>query len=345
MSQFEKISIYVPDYIENILAKDAQLFEVFKTGKREINKNRFLGMLISGYYYKYTEECGQRKKKLEQVINSCGTQISSKQRAELCEQINSNILMPQLPKRRNAEYKKLSLKPTAVTETIISTIYSELGMNDSLSQYFCRMLMSYCSKPLFERERIIFSDNYEFFEQACKDGALVSFSLIWRPEYIYTAFPYDIATSHEEMMNYVLCQTRNTETNDPQASVFRLSRIKNPCMSGKTDSLSDIVVSRLERMKKYAPQYPINNDDEICVKLNDQGEILYNKMYYSRPPYERLEHREDGHYYFFKCSGDQVLFYFQRFGWGNAEIIFPNYLREKMMNLHKSAFEIYLNQS
>ena len=31
MGYFEKISIYVPDYANTILTRDAQLFEVFKT--------------------------------------------------------------------------------------------------------------------------------------------------------------------------------------------------------------------------------------------------------------------------------------------------------------------------
>ena len=46
MSYLEKISIYVPDYVNMILTKDAQLFEVFKTGTKEINKNRFLSLLM-----------------------------------------------------------------------------------------------------------------------------------------------------------------------------------------------------------------------------------------------------------------------------------------------------------
>lgn len=304
---------------------------------------RFLSLLIIGYYYKYTEECSHRKKQLGKLIDDCMSLSSSEQRDELCERINSELLLPELPKRKKIGYKKLSLKPTAATSTIIGTINEELGYRDSLSQYFCRMLMNYCEKPLYERERIIFSENYDFFTRACKNRALVSFSLIWHPEIIYSAIPYEIVTSHEEMMNYVLCQTRSPETDEPKATVFRLSRIKNPCMSGKTDTLSDTVVSRLERMKKYAPQYPIDFDDEICVRLSDEGEELYRKMYYSRPMYEHIEHKQNRHYYYFNCSGSQVLFYFQRFGWGNAEILSPAPLREKMIELHRTALEAYFH--
>ena len=341
MSYYEKISIYVPESVNTILTRDAQLFEVFKTGTREINRNRFLSLLTIGYYYQYTEECKERKKKIEELIASCMVRSTEAQRTRLCEAINNGLLLPQLPMRRKTKYIKLSLKPTDATITVINTINDELDSAESLSQYYCRMLMSYCEKPLFERERIIFSNYYEFFTKACKDRALVSFSLIWNPEIIYSAVPYEIVTSHEEMMNYVLCQTRHPETDEPRASVFRLSRIKNPCMSGRTDTLSGTVIDRLERMKKYAPQYPIDNDDEICVKLNDVGEDLYRRMYFSRPAYERVEHKDDGHYYYFNCSDTQALFYFQRFGWGTAEILSPVYLREKMIELHKTALESY----
>ena len=341
LSCYEKISIYVPENVDIILTRDAWLFEVFKTGTREINRNRFLSMLTLGYFHQYTEECKKRKEKLEKLINSCMVRSTEAQRIRLCEEINNGLLLPQLPRRKKTGYKKLSLKPTAATITVINTITEGLKADESLSHFYCRMLISYCEKPLFERERIIFRDNYEFFTKACKDRSLVSFSLIWHPEIVYTAIPYEIATSHEEMMNYVLCQTRSPETDEPRASVFRLSRIKNPCMSSKTDTLCDTVADRLERMKQYAPQYPINNDDEICVRLNDAGEDLYRRMYFSRPAVERVEHRDDGHYYYFSCSDTQALFYFQRFGWGTAEIISPAFLREKMIELHQTALEAY----
>lgn len=341
MSYFEKISIYVPDSINTILTRDAQLFEVFKTGTREINRNRFLSLLTIGYYYQYTEECKERKERLEKLINSCMVRSTETQRTRLCEEINNGLLLPQLPMRKKSKYIKLSLKPTDATVTVISTIIGELEPDESLSQYFCRMLISYCEKPLFERERIIFSKNYGFFSKACKNSALVSFSLIWHPEIIYSAIPFEVVTGHEEMMNYVLCQTRHPETDEPRAGVFRLSRIKNPCLSGRTDTLNKTVIDHLERMKKYAPQYPINSDEEICVRLNDEGEDLYRRMYFARPPFERVEHKKDGHYYYFNCSDTQALFYFQRFGWGTAEVVSPVYLREKMIELHTTALDAY----
>ena len=49
----EKINIYVPENIGAMIESDATMFEVYKKDGRTINKNRFLGMLIIGYYNDY----------------------------------------------------------------------------------------------------------------------------------------------------------------------------------------------------------------------------------------------------------------------------------------------------
>ena len=52
----EKINIYVPENIGAMIESDATMFEVYKKDGRTINKNRFLGMLIIGYYNDYVTE-------------------------------------------------------------------------------------------------------------------------------------------------------------------------------------------------------------------------------------------------------------------------------------------------
>lgn len=52
----EKINVYVPENIGIMLENDAMMFEVYKRDGRTINKNKFLGLLISGYYGDYVTE-------------------------------------------------------------------------------------------------------------------------------------------------------------------------------------------------------------------------------------------------------------------------------------------------
>lgn len=70
----EKINIYVPDKVGWILENDASLFEIFKRDGRTVNKNRFLSMLITGFYGQYVQEYTQKydaiKKETAGVVKS-----------------------------------------------------------------------------------------------------------------------------------------------------------------------------------------------------------------------------------------------------------------------------------
>lgn len=94
-------------------------------------------------------------------------------------------------------------------------------------------------------------------------------------------------------------------------------------------------------MLKYGPQYMINDDQESCVRLTDSGVQDFRRIYYGRPTVDRVEEKEDGHYYYFKGSTDQIFFYFRKFGYADAEIISPESLRQRMFEFHFEACNMY----
>lgn len=106
-------------------------------------------------------------------------------------------------------------------------------------------------------------------------------------------------------------------------------------------SIDDSVVCNLDRMLQYGPQYMINDGEESCVRLTESGVRNFSRIYYGRPMVERVEDKEDGHYYYFNCSKDQIFFYFRRFGYEDAEIISPEPLRKKMIDFHSMALKMY----
>ncbi len=75
-------------------------------------------------------------------------------------------------------------------------------------------------------------------------------------------------------------------------------------------------------MKEFAPQYVITDNEQICVRLTDRGEMNFNRIYHGRPKPCKIEDKEDGHYYFFRCSKKQVIQYFRRFESGTSELLF-----------------------
>jgi hypothetical protein len=339
VSEIEKINIYVPEQIARTLNDDATLFEVFKRDGFTVNRNRFLSMLIVGYYNLYVSEYQTKYELLRDVIERYVPEISHKK--SFADAVLKNIILPEVPKRKGKNPIRLSLKPTDQTESIIIKIMRSMETDDYISQYFCRMFVSYCEKPLFERERIIFRENYENLVMACRAKRPITFSTIWNSRIVHEVLPYDLTSGQDEMFNYLLCQIKNENSGNYEARTYRLNRITQLNSSAKIVLMSNEVSKHLELMKFYGPQYPINDDIETCVKLTDYGLISFNRIYYGRPKYDRTEICHDGQLFYFNCSKDQLFFYFRRFEAGTAEILYPASLRERMIKFHSDALESY----
>ena len=339
MTIMEKINIYVPESVGRILDSDANLFEIFKKDGRTVNKNRYLSMLITGFYGQYAQEY---KQKYDAIKEEMASVVKSTEKLDgLADSILKNVILPKIPTRKGKNPKRLSLKPTKATESLIIKIMTELGNSDYISQYFCRLLMSYCEKPLNEREYIIFRDNYELLDKACKNNRPVAFTTIWNKSIVHEVIPYRVIVGQGEMFNYLICAETDDKSGEQITKSYRINRITNLNCSNRMGTISDDVKRHLDMMMHYGPQFAINDDEESCVRLTDYGEKSYSRIYYGRPCIDRVEHREDGHYYYFKGSKDQIFLYFRRFGFDDAEVIAPEALRQKMMGFHREALRAY----
>jgi len=335
----EKINIYVPENIGAMLENDAVMFEVYKKDGRTVNKNRFLGLLIKGYYEDYISEA---RTAYDTIISSIETdKLTHKDKEEIADVILKRAILPVVPSRKGKNPARLSLKPTKDTETLIDQILADLNGEDYISQYFCRMFMSYCDKPFSKREQIIFKDNYEILQECAATKQSISFKTIWNEKDIHEVIPYKVVTGPEEMFNYLLCAEINSDTGEQETKTYRLNRIGRINYGKSRGSINDVVKHNLELMIQYGPQYMINDDEESCVRLSSYGVKSFNRIYYGRPQFERIEVKDGQTYYYFRCSSDQLFLYFKRFEGDAAEIIYPKALRERMIRFHADSLETY----
>lgn len=337
MSDLEKINIYVPRETEALLSSDNEMFEVFKRGGKSVNRNLFLSMLVIGYYDAYIQERRNKHARIMSELDAVDLDVA--QKTMLASRILEDVFLPARSKRLGKNARHLSLKPTEKTEHLLSKIRYDNQEADSLSMFLCRMFMSYCEKPFSQRERIIFRQSHDTLTEACKRRQPICFSIAGN-DYIHEVIPYAIATGQEEMFNYLLCQEENPKTRMQEACVFRLNRIRGINISDKTGSLQDDVQAKLERMKRIGPQYAINDDDEVCVKLTMKGKDLYKRIYFGRPLFEREENAADGYLQYYMCSHNQLELYFRRFG-PEAEILYPQTLRDKIAEFHRCSLRVY----
>ena len=341
MNLLEKINIYVPDYIGYSLENDAFMFEILKKDGYTINKNKFLSMLILGYSDFYIEEYQKTSEALLKELNLTSLSIEEKQ--QLTHKILKNVILPVVPSRKSKHPVRLSLKPTKETKSTILKIMDTLSSDDSISQYFCRLFMSYCEKPFCIREQILFKDTFESLQNACKKHRPITFTTKWNETKIHEVIPYKMAVGKEELFNYLICQEYNKETEQIEAQCYRLNRINSIRLGNSLVSLSQNTIIHMDKMIKYGPQFAINDDDESCVKLSDEGVITYNRIYYGRPSIDYIEKTNDGNYYFFNCSKTQLFLYFKKFNPGEAEVLYPKSLREMLIDFHKKTLDLYFS--
>ena len=95
-----------------------------------------------------------------------------------------------------------------------------------------------------------------------------------------------------------------------------------------------------EGLRAFA-EYEINDDEEVCVKLNEKGLEYYSRIYFGRPRYDTLIKQDDGYYQYYHCSMEQIFLYFRRFDPINVEIIYPPSLRNRMRDFYRSGLERY----
>ncbi len=338
MSNLDKINIFIPISINHILENDVRLFEIFKKDNQTPNMNKFLSLLISGYYNSYMESLRRQYNHIHSLLHPLLNNLTSN--SDVTEKILNIVFQASTTERKEKRPVRISLKPTALTENIILQIINSTEIGGYVSPFLCKMIMDYCSLSLDERERIIFSESYSLISDACQNKQAISFSTIWNPTVLHTVLPYKIVTGQGEMFNYLLCQERDSDTSIPYAKTYRLNRISKPNFA-KPDILDTTIQQRLNRMHLYGAQYIINDDEESCVFLSNNGVRLYNRIYYGRPSFSHIEEVENGYKYFFNCSKDQLIFYFRRFSDGDAIILSPDSLKQDIISFHQKALDSY----
>ena len=342
MSYTEKINIFVSNHIAETLENDARQFEIYKMNSTAINMNRFLNMLIAGYFDTYTEQYKQLYDQIKQILSQNG--MSNNDDLNIpANTIIKAVTSSYIHKKKGLVARKISLKPTSLTESIFSYIDHYLN-DDSLSQFFCRMFTSYAGNPLNVRERIIFKETYEILKKACIQKQQCSFITNRNSATVHEVLPYALSVGKEELFNYLICQEYNNMADKKEAATYRLNRISKIRITTQPESLLGEVKHHLEMMKVFGPQFSINEDVITCVKMTEKGIHLFNRIYFGRPLIDHIEKTENSTLYYFRCSQNQLYLYFRRFNDNHAIVLYPETLRQSIIDFHKNALAAYSSE-
>ena len=327
----EKIKIYLPNDIYQIILKDMELFEFYKKDG-SLNRNEFLNKLITNYYEIYSLN---NEKVLESIKQKLfNSDIDENAVEDMALSILYSLDFNHLELNHKRNNVTISMKPTKDTSFIFDYISDNLLNGTTLSGYLRSLISSYVHIPQDKRERILFKDNYELVDKAIQNNKKIYFVIKrYDKETRHIVSPFAIENSKEELFNYLLADK------DSVPMSFRISRIKNLAVLNESASFSSLSLDSFQKMIKNGPQfaYGEKENNPIKIKLTDAGKLKYTRIYLHRPDYREIE---NNNIYVFDCSYLQATQYFERFG-SDAIVLEPQDLRDRFELFYNKARKAY----
>lgn len=208
--------------------------------------------------------------------------------------------------------------------------------------YIRSVIEEYCSLPFIKRERIYRKDIYETIEKACSEKRILKIKAnYYGKDQLFYVYPYKIVPDPFHTQAYLVCYSRKAEDEEKDKIVasFSMARISSPTMLTKAFHLNKQEIANIDsQIANYSPAYLIGKPEQISVRLTKKGKQSYQSRLYSRP--EKIESLSNDDIYVFDCTQQQIFNYFFSFG-ADAEIISPEYLRNRFKNAHEKALSKY----
>lgn len=336
-----KISLDVQSY--NSLLNDAKAFGFVKKGGTA-NKSKFLNTLIENYYDTYVENQNKTHDSIYKTIRSMIDYEGADVADYMIEKtvytlMDQQIALSLKPSKQNQDNENIIFRPNHEVADIIEKVQCILQSNvggrynaASISGYFRTMIRSYLQKPRNQREQIVFQNNYKKLLMAIDHHKCITI-LDVNQHYHRHEIPWGIASSREELFNYVLVMG-----DDQRPYSIRLSRIESVIEEpvGHAHTFTEKQNEMFENIVKNGPQFPYHQNKLIKVQLSDQGLKDYERIYMNRPEYDFLE----GNIMTFSCSTQQIFLYFKRFG-KEAIVLEPKELQERLLQYYSEAKDAY----
>lgn len=219
--------------------------------------------------------------------------------------------------------------------------------SNQVGGYIKTILEEYARLPFVRRERIYSKQVCDEIQKALTNQNILKIILhsvdsdTGLHNVIYVK-PYAIRTDSEHLYNYLTGYSLMPREKKWLPGSIRLSSILRCEVRLSSGFLSQQQIRVLEHtMEQYGVQYMANRNprEEIRVHLTRQGERLYSRLLHLRPAYTSQDPDSPGTY-LFSCSPLQADNYFFTFG-GEAEILKPDWLREKFREKYRAALETY----
>lgn len=304
-----KYKVNLSYYTYSVLMNDIDAFRFYKKDE-SLNKNAFINRLVFNYHELVNEDLDSFFDQTIGILEKYDLKAK-----EVNEILDEFIRINKRIEDKGKKDYELTFISTSEYESAFLDIEDNYLKDYNFSEYLRKLFNSYARLNQDERERIIFKKEILIIEKAIKEGKKVIFSQETKDEKVIPIGVYD---SKDRQFAYFLAYTNNN------LMPFNLYKLKNLRISREKSEDINLTQKELNKYLDGDVQFINSPIIDCLIELNPKGEKLYRKIFVNRPKYISKE----GNIYRFKCSINQLFFYFQRFG--NAAICLNN---EKLNNM------------
>lgn len=207
--------------------------------------------------------------------------------------------------------------------------------------YLKCILEEYAALPYIKREHIFFKSKYDIVSQALREEKLLK---ITTGRKTYKVWPFSLEADALSTREYLTGLSQDIKSPDARKSCasFRIPNAKDIKLLRQSGKLTQAERELLkEAISSRTVQFLFGEEEEIHVRLTEEGIHKYNSQIYMRPAY--VEKLADKNEYIFRCTLRQAEYYFFKFG-KDAEILSPDRLRSHFQTLYKDALAVYSSE-
>lgn len=327
MAEGKIIKVYLDRHTLEILEKDMESFNIVT--KNSLNKSKMGNMIFKALNSKveleqnemlefFTEEIKEKKLLKRDVFKKeYELEINNN-----LKEIHRNIIKSYFDKKvknikiKDFFYFRLNNENSEYFE-ILENEHPEEKINVTI--FFRRLFLEYSRYSQYEREKLLFKENYDELKRAIKGSNYINIKITGLKENIKCR-PLDIKNNKDEQNNYLIT------SNGVEIRTVKLCKVERIFISHERFEKNSIENRFLLEIDKEFDPFTLNKDI-IKLKLTQNGELLYKRLQHNRPKIKKIT---EG-IYSLTTSKDKVFSYFFKFG-REVEILEPEDLREKFKN-------------
>lgn len=335
----QKQHLNLSDAAERIVESDQYIFR-FKS------RSAFLNHVFQNYYElaDASVSAALNRKRLELEALFCAVPDTATKEAmieQLLQQERSRILERVRNYQKGCGFKfHLSGENAGL---LLNGAFPDEAVYQRPMRYFKAVIEEYAEKSFLEREAIVYQQLLQTL-QNCIDSEL--FLCVTTGGTRYEVKPYRIMSDSESLYHYLvgISSPADASGEEPKIASFLVSRITGVrcyARSHRSGHITERERERIqEKLKKEGVSFLIGSEEEITVRLSDEGMQRFNQLIHLRPVPCSAEQTADGTVLVFRCTRHQAKKYFFPFG-SEAEILSPEALRAEFAADYQRAAERY----